>query len=102
MVAIEGEDAGSISLSDEDLHDDEEAGLTGKDKRRKRQRRDRNTQLDHRIVPDTITEEEKKEADRNVLKRLLINAALILLWYTFSLSISLVRSLDRLLALMCC
>ncbi|KAK4454757.1 hypothetical protein QBC34DRAFT_392543 [Podospora aff. communis PSN243] len=89
MVAIEGEDAGSISLSDEDLHDDEEAGLTGKDKRRKRQRRDRNTQLDHRIAPDTITEEEKKEADRNVLKRLLINITLILLWYTFSLSISL-------------
>ncbi|KAK0632980.1 triose-phosphate transporter family-domain-containing protein [Immersiella caudata] len=89
MIAIEGEDAGSISLSDEDLHDDEEAGLTGKDKRRKRQRRDRNTQLDHRIAPDTITAEEKKEADRNVLKRLLLNATLILLWYIFSLSISL-------------
>ncbi|KAK0656539.1 triose-phosphate transporter family-domain-containing protein [Cercophora newfieldiana] len=89
IVAIEGEHADSSSVSDEDLHDDEEAGLTGKDKRRKRQRRDRNTQLDHRIAPDVITAEEKKEADRNVLKRLLINTTLILLWYIFSLSISL-------------
>jgi solute carrier family 35 protein C2 len=93
MVAIEGEDADSSSLSDEDLHDDEEAGLTGKDKRRKKQRRDRNTQLDHRIAPATITAEEKKEADRNVLKRLLVNITLILLWYIFSLSISLVGNL---------
>ncbi len=83
----EGED-----LSDEDLHDDEEVGLTGKDKRRKRQKRHRNTRLDQRIVREKIiSDEEKKVADRNVLRRLLINASLIGLWYFFSLCISLVR-----------
>jgi len=96
MVAIEGEGADSSSVSDEDLHDDEEAGLTGKDKRRKKRRRARNTHLDQRIAPDTITAEERKEADRSVFRRLLINVTLIGLWYIFSLSISLVRSLRRL------
>lgn len=78
-------------LSDEDLHDDEETGLTGKDRRRKRRKRNRNQLLDQRIVRDKITTEEKDEADRNVVKSLLINGALIGLWYFFSLLISLVR-----------
>ena len=91
MVAIEGETAESSSLSDEDLHDDEEAGLTGKDKRRKKQKRDRNTHLDQRIAPEAISAEEKKEADRSVVRRSLVNVTLIGLWYLFSLSISLVR-----------
>lgn len=79
------------SFSDEDLHDDEETGLTKKDKRRKKQKRRRNTLLDQRIARGgDITKEEKKEADQNVVKTLAINAGLILLWYIFSLSISLV------------
>lgn len=80
-------------LSDEDLHDDEETGLTGKDRRRKRRKRNRNQLLDQRIVRDSISQEEKKEADRSVAKQLLINGALIGLWYFFSLCISLVRAL---------
>ncbi|EGZ77549.1 TPT-domain-containing protein [Neurospora tetrasperma FGSC 2509] len=76
-------------LSDEDLHIDEEAGLTGADKRRKSRKRSRNTRLDQRIARDRISEAEKLEADRVVLKNAVINVTLILLWYFFSLSISL-------------
>ncbi|KAI0152561.1 triose-phosphate transporter family-domain-containing protein [Hypoxylon sp. NC0597] len=77
------------SLSEEDLHDDEETGLTKKDKRRKQAKRRRNTRLDQRIARDRITDDERKEADQNVFKKLAINAVLIGLWYLFSLSISL-------------
>ncbi|KAL1840637.1 hypothetical protein VTJ49DRAFT_245 [Mycothermus thermophilus] len=81
--------ADDSDLSDEDLHDDEEAGLTGRDRRRKQRKRRRNQQLDQRVAGDVITPEEKKEADRNVAKRLLVNLVLIGLWYFFSLLISL-------------
>ncbi|RYC60079.1 hypothetical protein CHU98_g6125 [Xylaria longipes] len=77
------------SLSDEDLHDDEETGLTTKDKRRKQKKRRRNTRLDQRIARDNLTDEERKQADQNVIRKLATNAALIALWYVFSLSISL-------------
>ncbi|KAK3397806.1 TPT-domain-containing protein [Sordaria brevicollis] len=76
-------------LTDEDLHIDEEAGLTGADRRRKSRKRSRNTRIDQRIARDRITEAEKQEADKAVLKNLVINVTLILLWYFFSLSISL-------------
>lgn len=77
------------ALSDEDLHDDEETGLTRKDRRRKRAKRRRNTRLDNRVIRDKITDEERKEADQNMAKTLATNAILIGLWYLFSLSISL-------------
>ncbi|KAI0022408.1 triose-phosphate transporter family-domain-containing protein [Xylariomycetidae sp. FL0641] len=77
------------SFSDEDLHDDEETGLTKKDRRRKRDKRRRNTRLDQRIVRDKLTDEERKEADQNVIRKMGVNALLIGLWYLFSLSISL-------------
>ncbi|KAH6845269.1 triose-phosphate transporter family-domain-containing protein [Chaetomium sp. MPI-CAGE-AT-0009] len=76
-------------LTDEDLHDDEETGLTGKDRRRKKRKKRRNQLLDQRVVSDDISPEEKKEADRSVVKSLLINGVLIGLWYFFSLLISL-------------
>lgn len=79
------------SLSDEDLHDDEETGLTTKDKRRKQSKRRRNTRLDQRIARDHLTDEERNQADQNVMRKLAVNAVLIALWYIFSLSISLVR-----------
>ncbi|KAM0286962.1 hypothetical protein ACHAQH_000646 [Verticillium albo-atrum] len=83
-------DPADDSFSDEDLHDDEETGLTKKDKRRKRQKKRRNTLLDQRIARGgDITADEKKEADHNVVRNLAINTSLILLWYIFSLSISL-------------
>ncbi|KAI0596282.1 triose-phosphate transporter family-domain-containing protein [Biscogniauxia sp. FL1348] len=77
------------SFSDEDLHDDEETGLTKADRRRKRDKRRRNTRLDQRIVRDKITDEERKEADQNMMRKLAVNSVLIGLWYLFSLSISL-------------
>lgn len=85
------EDMELDDLSDDGLQDDEETGLTGKDKGRRKQRRRRNTLLDQRIVGDVkVTAEERKEADRDVLKKSLVNGLLIGLWYTFSLSISIV------------
>ncbi len=91
-VSLQPGEVDETDLPDEDLHDDEETGLTGKDKRRKRRRRRRNQLLDQRIVKDDegISPEEKKEADRNVVKSLVINGVLIGLWYFFSLLISLV------------
>lgn len=85
------EDVELNELSDDGLQDDEETGLTGKDKAKRKRRRRRNTLLDQRIAADVqITAEEKREADQNVVKRSLINGLLIGLWYLFSLSISLV------------
>jgi hypothetical protein len=87
------EDVELDELSDDGLQDDEETGLTGKDKNKRKRRRRRNTLLDQRIAADvTITAEEKREADQNVVKKSLINGLLIGLWYLFSLSISLVSS----------
>jgi hypothetical protein len=91
------EDVELEDLSEEDgLQDDEETGLTGRDKGKRKQKRRRNTLIDQRIAGDIkITAEEKKEADQNVLKKGLINALLIGLWYLFSLSISIVSSTYR-------
>ena len=84
--------SGDDSLSDEDLHDDEETGLTRKEKKRKERKRRRNTRLDQRIAREKLSDEERKEADQNVVRRLAINGVLIALWYIFSLSISLVSA----------
>ncbi|KAK6072473.1 transporter C22E12.01 [Seiridium cupressi] len=65
------------SLSDEDLHDDEETGLTKKDKKRKRAKKRRNTRLDNRIAREHISEEERKEADQNVARKIAVNCVLI-------------------------
>ncbi|KXJ86131.1 triose-phosphate transporter family-domain-containing protein [Microdochium bolleyi] len=77
------------SVSDEDLHDDEETGLTRKDKKRKKAKKQRNTRLDQRVARENLSQEEKHLADVNVARRLAINLCLIGLWYIFSLSISL-------------
>lgn len=77
-------------FSDEDLHDDEETGLTAKERKRKQKKKRRNTLLDQRIARDNISSEEKKIADQNVVRKLVVNGSLIGLWYLFSLCISLV------------
>lgn len=80
--------------SDDPLHDDEETGLTAREKRqRRRRRRKQRRELDARIANHKISDSGRKLADRNVLKQLLINAGLIGLWYMFSLSISIVSVL---------
>lgn len=88
------EDVEMEDMSEDGLQDDEETGLTGKVKGKRKMRRRRNTLLDQRVVGSAeITEEEKKEADQNVFKKSLINGTLIGLWYVFSLSISIVSAL---------
>lgn len=67
---------------DDDMQDDEETGLTGKDKRKRKGRKRRSTLLDQRVAGDIkITDEERKEADANVFKNSIINGVLIGLWY---------------------
>jgi solute carrier family 35 protein C2 len=106
-IAEEGEDSSgnasdsasrSDSTDDDDenmsadgLEDDEETGLTKKVRRKNARRKRRNTLLDQRIVPDaglSFTREEKALADQSLYRDMLINAALIGLWYLFSISIS--------------
>jgi len=77
----ESDDLELDDMSGDGLEDDEETGLTGRDRRRRRRRKRRNTMLDQRIVPEVkLTKEEEKLADQNMLHTMLINAALIGLW----------------------
>jgi solute carrier family 35 protein C2 len=81
----DSDDADADDMSADGLEDDEETGLTKRDRRRRRRRKRRNTLLDQRIVPDdTYTKEEKKLADQNLLKSMLVNGVLIALWYGIS------------------
>lgn len=83
-------------MSSDDDHYDEETGLTASQKRQRRRRRRQRRKLDARIA-DTKSSRyaffQLGLADRNVLRKLLVNAGLILLWYFFSLSISIVSTL---------
>ncbi|KAH6644173.1 triose-phosphate transporter family-domain-containing protein [Boeremia exigua] len=84
-------DSASDDMSADGLDDDEETGLTRKVRRKNARRKRRNTLLDNRIVPDapiTFTKEEKALADQSLYRSMLVNAVLILLWYLFSISIS--------------
>ncbi|PYH90404.1 TPT-domain-containing protein [Aspergillus ellipticus CBS 707.79] len=76
--------------SDDDLHDDEETGLTAKQRRQRRRRRQQRRQLDARIADVKASRQDDflGFGDSDVVKRLLVNAGLILMWYFFSLSIS--------------
>lgn len=83
-------------MSSDDDHYDEETGLTASQKRQRRRRRRQRRKLDARIA-DTKSSQfaifQLGLADRNVLRKLLVNAGLILMWYFFSLSISIVSTL---------
>ncbi|KAJ5783626.1 uncharacterized protein N7518_009303 [Penicillium psychrosexuale] len=76
-------------MSSDDDQYDEETGLTTHQKRQRRRRRKQRRKLDARIA-DVKSHGTIREilSDRNVVKKLLINGGLILLWYLFSLSIS--------------
>ncbi|KAL8675065.1 MAG: hypothetical protein Q9168_000548 [Polycauliona sp. 1 TL-2023] len=75
--------------SDDALTDDEETGLTGKDKRKRKRRRTLNAKLDERVAGSTgASPSGWSLADRNVVKASLINVLLIISWYIFSVSIS--------------
>lgn len=80
-----------VMSSDDDQYD-EETGLTAHQKRQRRRRRRQRMKLDARIagVKSSRSVLDLNLADRNVIKKLLVNIGLILLWYFFSLSISIV------------
>lgn len=91
--AIETRELTEMS-SDDDQYD-EETGLTTSQKRQRRRRRRQRRKLDARIA-DTKSSRyaifQLGLADRNVLRKLLVNVGLILMWYFFSLSISIVST----------
>ena len=100
-----GSDFSSMSTSDDvelsrlasgdAMTDDEETGLTKKDKEHRKRKRRRNQRIDGRIAGNVKTsKQERKDADRNVLKAMIINVLLILAWYLFSLSISIVSNVS--------
>lgn len=77
----ESEDLELDDMSADGLEDDEETGLTARDRRRRRRRKRRNTLLDQRIVPESkLTKEEEKAANQTVIRSMAINAVLIGLW----------------------
>ncbi|KAF2402420.1 TPT-domain-containing protein [Trichodelitschia bisporula] len=80
----------SDMMSDEGLEDDEETGLTSRDRQKRRRRKRRNTQLGQRIVPDegSMRKEEEKLARKSFWAATVGNAVLIGLWYLFSISIT--------------
>ncbi|KAL4997965.1 triose-phosphate transporter family-domain-containing protein [Aspergillus recurvatus] len=90
LSSIAESEEGRYLSSDDDYPDDEETGLTANQRRQRRRRRKQRRQLDARIagtktrgVPFNLS-----SADRTVISRLLVNVGLILLWYFFSLAIS--------------
>jgi solute carrier family 35 protein C2 len=75
--------------AEDDVQDDEETGLTEPERRKERQRKQKNTQLDERIASDmSASKTEERLTRMAVLKNMAINAVLIGLWYTFSIAIS--------------
>ncbi|KAF9888078.1 Triose-phosphate Transporter [Aspergillus nanangensis] len=78
-----------LMTSDDDLHDDEETGLTARQRRQRRRRRRQRRQLDARIADVKATRDFSMGlSDKTLYRKLLGNAGLILLWYFFSLAIS--------------
>ena len=79
-------------ISGDGLTDDEETGLTRKDKSRRKRRKRLNTHLDERVVASSNPSASRWSlADKHVVQASLVNALLIALWYIFSVSISVVR-----------
>ncbi|KAL1310826.1 hypothetical protein AAFC00_001063 [Neodothiora populina] len=75
--------------SDEGLQDDEETGLTQQERSKRKRRKRRNTMMEERIAQDdSMAKEERRLANASMLRDSLINAILIGMWYTFSISIS--------------
>lgn len=79
-------------LSEDGLDDDEETGLTHQERSKRKRRKRRNTIMSERIAQDSkeLAKEERRLANATFLRDALINAILIGMWYTFSISISVV------------
>ena len=81
------------------LDDDEETGLTENERHRRWKRKRRINTLDSRIVGldgRQLSAMEKDLMNQSILRKSIINAGLIGLWYFFSLSISIVSFSQRL------
>lgn len=84
-----------LGLLDSDIEgeDDAESGLNRDERRKHIKRKRRRDGLDSRIAGTAgISNDEAREADKNVVRNLVTNAALILCWYLFSLAISIVST----------
>ena len=77
--------------ADDPFSDDEETGMTKKDKRHKKRRRRKAARMDERFAGNVKPSKPNKNFTyREVYKAWLINALLVASWYAFSLSISIV------------
>ena len=83
-------DSSDHELDDFGSDDDVESGLPTEERRKFLRKQRKQNNLDSRIAG---VAGRLKEADKTVLQKVIQNAALICLWYFFSLSISLVRTL---------
>jgi solute carrier family 35, member C2 len=95
------DEAGSMSESEEhelglldsdgEGEGDAETGLNCEERHKYVKRKRRHQSLDARIAGTTdMSKDEAREADKNVVRKLVTNAVLIGLWYFFSLAISIV------------
>ncbi|EME42399.1 hypothetical protein DOTSEDRAFT_54772 [Dothistroma septosporum NZE10] len=78
-----------MRASEEELGDDAERGLTNTERKKRRRRRRQHTKPDERIAR-TPSDKEAEEgiAKAAMMRHIIVNALLIALWYTFSISIS--------------
>ncbi|KAJ9642604.1 hypothetical protein H2204_002252 [Knufia peltigerae] len=91
MSESEEHELGALD-SDLELDDDEESGLNKHERRKYLGKKRRRDGLDSRIAGTagmaTSSKDEINDADKTVVRRLLANGGLILMWYFFSLAIS--------------
>lgn len=77
--------------AEDPFSDDEETGMTKKDKRHRKRRRRKAVRMDERFAGNVKTSKPNKRFTySNIYKAWLINALLVASWYAFSLSISIV------------
>ncbi len=80
--------------AEDPFSDDEETGMTKKDKRNRKRRRKKALRMDERFAGNVkASRPNKKSAYSEVYKAWLINALLVALWYAFSLSLSIVSQI---------
>ncbi|KIV90171.1 hypothetical protein PV10_07502 [Exophiala mesophila] len=88
MSSSEEHELGPLD-SDVEMEDDEESGLSKHERRKFLKSKRQAHTLDARIAGTAgLSADEARQADQNVIRNLLINAALVGGWYFFSLSIS--------------
>ena len=89
--------------ADDPFSDDEETGMTKKDKRHRKRRRRKAARMDERFAGNIKASKPNKNSTyREIYKAWLINALLVASWYAFSLSISIVsKTLRKFLLYIC-